>query len=114
DATDGWPRGPARLAEILLWAAWAAGLLALFAPRPWGLTTVRVVGPLGVVATIASVTSTTAGGAVIAISASIIATALALSAPMNFAAANALAYGDELRFPLRIPTPLLLGPIPLA
>jgi hypothetical protein len=114
DAIDGWPSGPARLGEIVLWLAWAGGLLALFAPRPWGLTTVRIVAPLGVVATIATITSTTAGAAILAISVSIIAAALALAAPMNYAAANALAYGDEVRFPLRIPTPLLLGPIPLA
>ena len=114
DAIDGWSSGPARVAEILLWAAWAGGLLALFAPRPWGLTVLRIVAPLGVAATIATVTSTTAGAATLAISVSVIAAALALAAPMNFAACNALAYGDEVRFPLRIPTPLLLGPIPLA
>ena len=39
---------------------------------------------------------------------------LALSAPIASATANAAAYGDEVRFMLRVPTPLLLGPTPIA
>ena len=38
----------------------------------------------------------------------------ALSAPVAQATGNALAYGDEVRFPLRIPPALFLGPVPLA
>ena len=40
--------GPARVAAVLLWAAWTIGLVALLAPRPWGLTALRVVAPAAV------------------------------------------------------------------
>ncbi len=114
DALDGWPTGPTRLATMLLWAAWAAGLLALLAPRPPGLTLLRVAAPVSVACTVLSITSTSAASAAIAVATSLLAAALALSDPVAAAAANALAYGDEIRFPMRIPTALLIGPVPLA
>ena len=114
DATSSWSTAPARLAAVALWLVWAAGLLALFAPRPAGLTLLRVVAPCGVLCVMLSVTSTSAGSAAIAIAGGGIAAALALSAPVATATANALAYGDEQRFVLRIPMPLLLGPVPVA
>ncbi len=112
DATQGWSRGPARLAAILLWVTWAAALFALFAPRPWGLTLVRVVAPCAFACAVLSSASTSAASAALALAGSGIAAILALSAPVASATANALAYGDEQRFPLRIPLPLLLGPLP--
>ncbi len=112
DATEGWSSGPARLAAILLWVTWAAALFALFAPRPWGLTLVRVVAPCGFACAVLSSASTSAASAALALAGSGIAAILALSAPVASATANALAYGDEQRFPLRIPLPLLLGPVP--
>jgi hypothetical protein len=114
DATSGWSTAPSRLAAVLLWAVWAAGLLALFAPRPWGLTLLRVVAPGGLACVVVSAGSTSAASAALAIAGSVAAVALALSAPIASATANALAYGDEQRFALRVPMPLLLGPIPIA
>ena len=114
DATSGWSTAPARLAAVLLWAVWAAGLFALFAPRPWGLTLLRVVAPCALSCVVLSATSTSSGSAALAIVWSLAATALALSAPVASATANALAYGDEQRFGLRVPMPLLIGPIPIA
>ncbi len=113
-AIASWPTGPARLAAVLLWAAWATGLLALFAPRPWGCTLLRVVAPLGVVGTICAFSSTSPFSGAAAIVVTTLASVLALGEPVVAASGNALAYGDELRFPLHIPTPLLLGPVPLA
>ncbi len=114
DATAGWSTAPARCAAVLLWLVWAAGLFALFAPRPWGLTLLRVAAPCGFLCVIFSVTSTSAASAVLAIVGSGFAAVLALSAPTAAATANALAYGDEQRYSLRIPMPLLLGPVPIA
>jgi hypothetical protein len=114
EALSSWSTGPARAAAVLLWAAWAAGLFVLFAPRPWGYTLLRVVAPIGVAITIVSASSTNAGSATLAIVSSLVASALALSAPVCVAAANALAYGEERRYPMRAPTPLLLAPIPIA
>jgi hypothetical protein len=94
--------------------SWAAALFALFAPRPWGLTLVRVVAPCGFACALLSSASTSAASAALALAGSGIAAILALSAPVASATANALAYGDEQRFPLRIPLPLLLGPVPVA
>ncbi|HET9728961.1 MAG TPA: hypothetical protein VFR41_06040 [Acidimicrobiia bacterium] len=114
DAIAPWSTSPQRCAAVMLWLAWAATLFALFAPRPWGLTLVRVAAPLAVVLVLAAVFSTSGGSAVLAVATTILAAVLALSRGFAGATANALAYGDEVRFPLRIPTPLLLGPIPLA
>ncbi len=114
DATQSWSTAPARLAAVLLWLAWTAGLFALFAPRPWGLTLLRVVAPCGFVCVVLSATSTTATSAALALAGSGIAAVSVLSAPVAAATANALAYGHEQRFGLRIPAPLLLGPIPVA
>jgi hypothetical protein len=114
DALSGWSTAPARVATVLLWAAWAVGLMALLAPRPWGLTALRVVAPAAVIVTILSAAGTSAGVAVLAVSSSVVAAAFALSASVAQAAANAMAYGDEIRFPLHIPLSLFLGPVPLA
>jgi hypothetical protein len=115
DATEGWSIGPARLAASFLWVIWAVGLFTLFAPRPWGLTLVRVVAPCGFACVAVSSASTTSlESAALAVASSGVAAILALSAPTALAAANARAYGDEQRFPLRIPIPLLFGPIPVA
>jgi len=114
DATQSWSTGPARCAAVILWAVWIAGLFAMFAPRPWGLTLLRVVAPCGFLCIVLSLTSTSITSAVLAVVGGGLAAVLALSAPIASATANALAYGDELRFMLRVPMPLLLGPIPIA
>ncbi len=114
DALNGWSTAPAAVAAVLLWGAWASGLVALLAPRPWGLTLLRVVAPIAVLVALAAVPSTSTTNAVIAIVSSVLGAALILAAPFAQATGNALAYGDEVRFPLHIPTPLLLLPVPLA
>ena len=114
DATAGWSTAPARTAAVLLWVVWAAGLFGLFAPRPWALTLLRVAAPCGFVVVLLAITSTSAAAAAIAVAGGGFAAVLALSAPVAAATANALAYGDEQRFGLRVPKPLLLGPIEIA
>jgi hypothetical protein len=114
DALNRWSVAPARVAAVLLWAAWTLGLVALLAPRPWGLTALRVMAPAAVVVAILSIGGTGAASAALAVSSSVVAAAFALSAPVAQASGNALAYGDEIRFPLRVPLSLFLGPVPLA
>ena len=114
DALAGWSTAPALAAAIMLWLAWAAGLVVMFVPRPWGLTFLRVVAPAGVICSTFTVTSTSVAAAVLALVGALVAAALALSTPIAAATANALAYGDEWRVPLRIPMPLLVGPVPVA
>src|SRR5690348_14176326 len=36
DAMHGWSVASSIVAGVLLWGAWVAGTIALFAPRPWG------------------------------------------------------------------------------
>jgi hypothetical protein len=114
DALNEWSTSPARVATALLWTAWTIGLVALLAPRPWGLTALRVIAPAAVLVSLLSVAGTGAGVAALAVASTVVAAAFALSAPVAQAAGNALAYGDEIRFPLRIPLSLFLGPVPLA
>jgi hypothetical protein len=114
DATRDWSTAPARVADVILWAVWAAGLFTLFAPRPWGLTLLRIVAPCALVCAAFAAASTSAASAVLAIAGAFLATFFALSAPFASEAANARAYGDERRFMLRVPLPLLLAPVPIA
>src|SRR5207245_7679130 len=48
-----WSDGPRVVAEVLLWAAWSAGLLAVLAPRPETLTALRVVAPASLAVAVA-------------------------------------------------------------
>ncbi len=116
DALGSWAGAPRVVAEVLLWGAWAVGLLAVVAPRPPLLTTVRTVAPaflvLAVAAAIgADVDALAAAGAV---AATAVAAVLVAGSDLAVAAANAVAYGDEQRFPLRTPPGLYAGPLPLA
>jgi hypothetical protein len=114
DALVSWSTTPARVATVLAWAGWSLGLIALFAPRTWGLTCLRVLAPAAVVVAFLAALGTDAGPAVVAIASSLVTAAFACSGPVAQAAANSEAYGDEIRFPLRIPPSLFLGPVPLA
>jgi hypothetical protein len=117
DALADWSTPPLTLAEVLLWAAWAISLVALFAPHPIGLTVLRVMSPAFVVlAAVVAVTGAADGArAVVALVAAIVAAGLVVVLPaVSFACANAVAYGDERRYPLRTPPVLWLGLLPLA
>jgi hypothetical protein len=111
-----WSDGPRVVGEVLLWLAWAAGLLATFAPRPIALTALRVIAPaffvFALVAAFNREPSTTA--IVVALLATALTALLAAGHDIAIAAANALAYGDELRVPLRVPPALFIAPLPLA
>jgi hypothetical protein len=49
-----WSDGPRVVAEVLLWLAWGAGLLATIAPRPQALTALRTIAPAFLVFAIAA------------------------------------------------------------
>jgi hypothetical protein len=115
-ALDSWADAPRVAAATLLWLAWAAGLLATLAPRPQTLTALRVIAPTFVIAAIlAAIDGTGSTLAIVgALAATIVCALLASGHDIASAAANALAYGDEQRFPLRVPPALFLGPLPVA
>jgi hypothetical protein len=111
-----WSDGPRVACTILLWLAWGVGLLATIAPRPPMLTALRVIAPafaIGAVAVaIAGDASTIA--TVAALVATFVCALLASGHDIASAAANSIAYGDEQRYPLRVPPALFLGPLPAA
>lgn len=113
-ALRGWPGAPRTLAAVLAWAAWTVVLVSALAPRPAGLTALRVAGPAFFVLAVVAAPSVGAADAAGALVSTALAAALALSPEVAASYANGLAYGDEARFPLRTPAALALGPAPLA
>jgi len=109
--------GPVRAtASVGLWLVWAAVLVATLVPRDVGLTVLRVAAPAGLVAALAAAASAEGSGAtvVLAVSTTLVATAIALLPEVGWLFVNGSAYGDERRHLLRAPGALLLGPLPLA
>ena len=109
-----WSDGPRVAGAVLLWVAWAVGLLATLAPRPIMLTALRVIAPAfligAVLVAIDGEASTIA--TVGALVATLVCALLASGHDIASAAANAIVYGDEQRYPLRVPPALFLGPLP--
>lgn len=116
DAVAGWSDAPTVVATVLLWVTWGIGLVALLAPRPAGLTALRVIAPtfvvIAVVVAVAGVASTTAAAA--AVLATVVAAGFVADPALALTSANGVAYGDERRYPLRTPPGLYLLPVPLA
>jgi hypothetical protein len=114
DALDSWSSAPRALASMILWVAWGAVLVASFAPRPLGLTALRVAAPLAVVLAVAAAPATSAPKALLAVAGTAAAVWLAFTPGVGYRFVNGAAYGEERRFPLRVPPALVLGPLPLA
>jgi hypothetical protein len=105
----------ARTASALAWLAWAVGLLAVAIPRTASLTAVRVLVPLLVPVSVWAALQADGGlGPVVAVTWAALAVVAVLWPPVAEAFADGSSYGDERRMLLRTPTPLLLGPLPLA
>ncbi len=113
DALDAWSRAPRVLASVLLWLAWAAVLVAVLAPRPVGLTAARLVAPAFAGLAIACAWSASTVATVGAIVTTVVAMLLVCAPSFGRSSAEGVAYGDEARFPLKIPPALLVGPLPL-
>jgi hypothetical protein len=115
-AIRGWDHAPRDVAAVLLWSLWAVVLTATMIPRPQSLTTTRLGAPLAfvvaVVVTISGHPSTAAS--VLACTATFLCWVLASLPWWGCACAQGSAYGDEERFPLKVPPALFLGILPLA
>lgn len=96
------------LATVGAWLVWAVVLLASLVPTTVSLTVVRVIAPgaLVVGAVVWAAGASTAAGATAAATGGV-ATALAFSGDLGQVFAQGSAYGDEQRFPLRPPGPVL-------
>jgi hypothetical protein len=103
-------------AAIGLWSIWVVGLIAALAPSSVSLTTIRIVMPASVAAA-AWAAILAPNGADLAESFALGVTSmcavLSLSAPVGYTFINGSSYGDEQRFPLRPPGPVVLGPLEL-
>jgi len=103
-------------ASVLLWAGWTIGVVAACVPRTVTLTLLRTLAPASAVAAGWAATAgarPTASDAV-AVAATTLAAAAALSPFTGDAFVDGSSYGDERRFALRVPSAVLLGPLPLA
>jgi hypothetical protein len=102
------------VASVLLWALWGGVLLASLAPRPLGLTALRVAAPLAVVLALLAAPGGGPLEAALAVAGTGLACWLAFTPAVGYRFVNGAAYGEERRFPLRVPPALVLGPLPLA
>ena len=102
------------MASVLLWLLWGGVLLASFAPRPLGLTGLRVAAPLAVLLAVVAAPGAGPLKAALAVAGTALACGLAFTPAVGYRFVNGAAYGEERRFPLRVPPALALGPLPLA
>jgi hypothetical protein len=114
DALDDASRPVQVVASTGLWLGWAAVLVATLVPTTVSLTGLRVAAPAAVVAALAAVVADGGSAATVAGLAGALVAALAAFWPGTgeaFVAGSS--YGDERRMPLRVPGPLLAGPLAL-
>jgi hypothetical protein len=111
-ALDGRSAAVVWLAQVALWAGWTLGLVAALVPRVEALTPLRVVGPALVpLALWASAVVDDVGPAqVVAVVSATVVAVVVLAPQTGDDFVNGSAYGDERRFALRAPAPLL-GPV---
>ena len=109
--------GPVRLtAVVFLWAGWTAVLVGTLVPHPIGLTALRLAAPAALAtaawAAITNRPSVLASTAAMARARA--SSVLAMAPATGFMYVNGAAYPNERRYLLRLPGPLLLGPLEVA
>jgi hypothetical protein len=115
DALDEHSLAVARTGAVLAWGAWVGVLVAVLLPRTVSLTALRIVSPVGLVAVNWAALAGDAGlSDALAVGGAAVAVVAAFSPLTGEVFVNGSSYGDEVRMPLRVPTALVLGPIPLA
>lgn len=112
----GFARAPAITVQVVLWAGWGLGLVALAVPGPVTITAVRLLAWLGAGTTLVAGLGTDTPRRELLLALGTIGLAAVLSATPTFARAclQQVAYGTEERFPLRTPPALFLGILPAA
>jgi len=105
----------ARTASVLAWGAWAGVLVAVLLPRTVSLTALRIAAPAALgAASWAAVAGDRGVADVVAVAGAALTVVAAFSPLTGEVFVNGSSYGDETRMPLRVPGPLLLGPLLLA
>ncbi|MBU6216404.1 MAG: hypothetical protein KGR17_07340 [Acidobacteria bacterium] len=107
--------GPGRWVVIVAaWLGWAVGLGATLVRDPRALTVLRVLAPVPVVVALVLAAAEPPGVAGwVGVAAAALLAVVAFAAPIGEWAIDGGSYGDEHRSPLRCPTALLAGPVPL-
>lgn len=114
DATGDWSDATRVVAAVLLWIAWGVGLTSVLAPRPLAQTAARTLAPLFVVVAASSAVSASIPLVLLALVVTVACWVLVASPTFGLACAAGVAYGTELRYPLKVPPALLMAPIPFA
>ena len=100
--------------SITLWAFWALILLSTLLPTPISLAIVRIGAPAAAALSVWSALETSGSVAgIIGLTVSAVAASVAISASLGDRFSDGASYGDERRFLLRAPGPVLLlfGPL---
>lgn len=103
-------------AAVELWLVWAVGLVAMLVPHPLSLTAVRILAPAGVAVAVGSAASNrpSVAASLVAVAVNLLVAGLAYLPETGTIFANGAAYPNERRFLLRVPGPLLVGPLELS
>jgi hypothetical protein len=117
DALDPRSRPVQLVASGGLWLVWALVLVATLLPRTVTLTAVRVVAPGVLAAVVVAVVDASSASALVRVAAlvgALVVVGVSFAPSVGQAFVNGSSYGEELRVPLRVPAPLLLGPVEVA
>ncbi|MCC6226915.1 MAG: hypothetical protein IT195_10990 [Microthrixaceae bacterium] len=105
----------ALVATVIAWLGWTIGALALVTALPIALTAARIVGPAAAgVAAAAAWWGELDALSITGLALAVVAAVLSCSGWVADDHVDGPSYGEERRFSLRAPGPLLLGAIPLA
>ena len=107
--------GPVRTtASAGLWALWAVGLLATLVPRPLSLAGVRLGGPAAFATGGWAAATALSPASMAGLVAGALVAGVSVSAPVGDRFVDGASYGDERRFLLRAPGPVVVLMAPLA
>jgi hypothetical protein len=116
DSMHPWSDATRLVATALLWILWAVVLSALLVPRPLASTLTRLGTPIALAAIVLAAASSEASTAswTLALVVTVVACALAVRGHFVLACAQGAAYGDEERFPLKVPPGIAFVVLPIA
>ena len=103
---EGVDSGTKLLARVALWTLWSVLLLCVMVPSSISLTTLRLIAPVHSTVVLIVVASEPSANSIIALALSVAMTAFAFMAEIGAHFVQKSAYGDEMRFLLRCPTPM--------
>jgi hypothetical protein len=111
-ALDGASPPVRTVASLGLWVGWAAGVAAVVVLHPIGLTALRLLAPAAVAAALAAAVA--GRPSALAVGWSLVTAAWAFTPTVGAAWVNGPSYPNERRYLLRVPGPLLFGPLAVA